>query len=272
MANLISPEGKTFLVTGGASGIGKHCVEIFLREGAKAVAILDVQVNVGEELAKQLNKTYPNKVIFIKCDVGDEKEVSEAFDKVLGHFKQLDVVMNNAGIMVDSPTGWRKACDVNWQGLVSCAIKGLKHMRRDEGGVGGTIINVSSIAALYKFRFLPIYNGSKMAVLHFSQSLAGGSFFEKTGVRILTVCFGATETALLQGLQDRTIDDIGAEEILVVSNEMKHQKVESAAAGVLKMFKEGANGSIWLSTDDKPAKDITPFIDAGFKEFEKAFI
>ncbi|XP_013140830.1 PREDICTED: 15-hydroxyprostaglandin dehydrogenase [NAD(+)]-like [Papilio polytes] len=272
MDNLISPEGKTFLVTGGASGIGKHCVETFLREGAKAVAILDVQVDVGQEVVKQLNETYPNKVIFIKCDVGDEKEVTEAFEKVIGHFKQLDVVMNNAGIMVDSPTGWRKACDVNWQGLVSSTLKGLKHMRQDEGGVGGTIINVSSIAALYKFRFLAIYNGSKMAVLHFSQSLACPPFFEKTGVRILTVCFGATETALLQGLTERTLDDLGAEEIVAISTQMKHQKVESAAAGVLKMFKEGANGSIWLSTDDKPAKDITPVVDSAFKEFEKAFI
>lgn len=45
-------------------------------------------------------------------------------------------------------------------------------MRKDEAGVGGTIINISSTAALVKFPFLPIYSGSKMAVLHFSQSLA----------------------------------------------------------------------------------------------------
>lgn len=58
------------------------------------------------------------------------------------------------------------------QGLVSLTMKGLKYMRKDEGGAGGTIINVASTAAITKLRYLPIYAGSKMAVLHFSQSLA----------------------------------------------------------------------------------------------------
>lgn len=51
-------------------------------------------------------------------------------------------------------------------------MKGLKHMRKDEGGTGGTIINIASTAAIYRWRHLPIYAGSKLAVLHFSQSLA----------------------------------------------------------------------------------------------------
>ena len=58
------------------------------------------------------------------------------------------------------------------QGVVSFTFKGVKHMRKDEGGVGGTIINIASIMALTKFPYLPVYCGAKMAVVQFSQCLA----------------------------------------------------------------------------------------------------
>lgn len=58
------------------------------------------------------------------------------------------------------------------QGVVSLTFKGLKHMRKDEGGSGGTIINISSTAALYNVPYVPTYSGCKAAVLHFSSCIA----------------------------------------------------------------------------------------------------
>ncbi|CAH2043372.1 unnamed protein product, partial [Iphiclides podalirius] len=257
-------EGKTFLVTGGASGLGARYVETFVKQGAKGVAILDVQVENGKKLAERLSKTYTSNVIFVECDVANEKEADEAFKIVLQQFKRLDVIINNAGIMVDNAASWRKASDVNWQGLVDFTMKGVKHMRKDEGGAGGTIINVSSIAGICRFPFLPIYCGSKAAVLHFSQSISGGSFYANTGVRVLTVCFGPTLTPLLDGLEKRVWDKSTANELKTVAS--YHQKAESAAEAVLKIFKEGPSGSIWLSSDDKPAQDITPVVSEAFAD------
>ncbi|KAH9638154.1 hypothetical protein HF086_014024 [Spodoptera exigua] len=194
---------KTFLITGGASGLGALYAEAFLKEGAMNVAILDIAEDLGKAKAENLNKAYGNKVIFVKCDVSKEEDIESAWDAVLAQFKQVDVIINNAGIMVDAPNMWRTASDVNWQGLVSFSLKGIKHMKKDEGGAGGTIVNIASTVTLTKLVAFPIYSGSKMAVLHFSQCIAMPPFFEHTGVRVLTLCLGLTDTALLENLVTR---------------------------------------------------------------------
>ncbi|KAI8439229.1 hypothetical protein MSG28_013070, partial [Choristoneura fumiferana] len=216
-------KGKTCLITGGASGIGALYVESYLREGAKFVAMLDIAEGKGKALAAKLNETYPGKVEFVKCDVSKEDSVTAAFNAVVSKVKQLDIIINNAGIMNDAENIWRTACDVNWQGLVSLTLKGVKHMRKDEGGAGGTVINVSSIAAFLMTPYLPIYNGSKAAVMHFSRCLAIDPFHAKTGVRVLTICFSATDTPLLEGLPERVIDPMHVQTIISSVDSLKNQ-------------------------------------------------
>ncbi|XP_063625799.1 15-hydroxyprostaglandin dehydrogenase [NAD(+)]-like isoform X2 [Cydia splendana] len=267
MAGLGDITGKTCLITGGASGLGALYAEAFLREGAKHVAILDIAEAKGKETAEQLNKTYPGKVTFIKCDVSDEDSISKCFNHVVETVKQLDVVINNAGILNDSPALWRKSCDVNWQGLVSFSMRAVKHMRKDEGGAGGTIVNIASIAALIPVGSTPIYNGSKSAVLHFSQSLSQAPFEETTGIRVLTICFGPTDTALMTELTGRVYDEKIGEGFVGVIAEITIQKTESAVAAFIAMFKNGPNGSVWLSEKNRPIQDITPKLQAFYNSF-----
>ncbi|KAI5637590.1 short chain dehydrogenase domain-containing protein [Phthorimaea operculella] len=200
-------EGKTFLITGGASGLGALYAEEFIKDGAKKVAIADIAEDAAQATAASLNSIFKNKVVFFKCDVSSEEEIAAIFDQVVAKLGRVDVLINNAGIMSDNPNIWRKACDVNWQGLVSFTMRAQQHMRHDEGGAGGTIINIASTAALHTFRHIPIYAGSKAAVLHFSYSLSRPPFFEQTGVRIIVMCIGATDTALLQGMKDRSYNE-----------------------------------------------------------------
>ncbi|KAJ8718409.1 hypothetical protein PYW08_002646 [Mythimna loreyi] len=260
---------KTFLITGGASGLGARFAESFLKLGAKNVIILDIAQELGKATAERLNKAHGDKAVFIKCDVSKEEDITNAFDSVLAQFKQIDVIINNAGVMADAPDTWRKAADLNWQGLVSFTLKGVQHMRKDEGGAGGTIINISSIAALVRVPYVPIYEGSKIAVLHFSQCLALDPFYDDTGIRVLTICFGATDTAILQNLESKSYHPkLG--KIMAASLVPKdaRQKVESAATALVEMFKIGAPGSIWLSIDNKPVREITSAIDRAFTDFE----
>lgn len=77
------------------------------------MAILDIAEDVGKAFAAELNKKYPDKVIFVKCDVGDESSIAAAFEEVVAKFGRLDVVFNNAGIMSDAPHAWWKMCSVN---------------------------------------------------------------------------------------------------------------------------------------------------------------
>ncbi|VVC99139.1 unnamed protein product, partial [Leptidea sinapis] len=138
-------QDKVFLITGGASGLGAEYVKIFLQLGAKSVAVLDIAEAASKTFVASLNEKFPGKAVFIKCDVSKEDVIKTAFQQVLDENKQIDVIINNAGVVNDSLDQWRTASEVNWQGVVSFTLKGMEHMRKDKGGTGGTIINISSI-------------------------------------------------------------------------------------------------------------------------------
>ncbi|XP_023937594.1 15-hydroxyprostaglandin dehydrogenase [NAD(+)]-like [Bicyclus anynana] len=263
MAQEWQVEGKNFLITGGASGLGAAYVEAFLKLGAENVAILDINEKRGKEFAAKLSETYESKAIFIKCDVSNEEEIKNSFEQVLTAFKRIDVIINNAGVMDDSIDVWRLSCDINWQGLVSFTRKGIEHMRKDKDGSGGTIINISSTAALTRVDILPTYCGSKAAVLHFSRSLSSQEFYDNTGVRILTLCLGPTATPLLDNIEPKTIDQKFSKSFLAYTTAYPYsnQSIESAVTAFVKMFREGNPGSVWLAARDRTGQDITSVLD-----------
>ncbi|KAL0869468.1 hypothetical protein ABMA27_005753 [Loxostege sticticalis] len=268
MSVLHQVEGKTFLITGGASGLGKGYVEAFLQEGAKSVAILDINEEAGKSHADKLNKVYPGKVVFIKCDISSEEELTEAFNEVVNRFKTVDVLINNAGVLNDSPQTWRKASCVNFNGMVSLTFKGLKHMSKDEGGQGGTIINVSSQTAFLRLPSIPAYAGAKAGILHFTYCISDG-IGEETGVRVMTICFGATDTPLLEnamqkGYDPKKTNGISAE-LMPHMHVFDLQKAESGVKGVVDAFKQGSNGTVWHSSHDKPVQDITSTIAKSYE-------
>ncbi|XP_050665832.1 15-hydroxyprostaglandin dehydrogenase [NAD(+)]-like isoform X4 [Leptidea sinapis] len=264
---------KVFLITGGASGLGAEYAKIFLQLGAKNVAILDIAEAVGKTFVASLNEKYPGKAMFIKCDVSKEDEIKTAFQQVLDANKRIDVIINNAGVGNDSLHQWRTASEVNWQGVVSFTLKGMEHMRKDKGGAGGTIINVSSIAALCKCAPFPIYGGAKLAVLHFGQTISLPPFFDNTGVRILTICFGGTLTPMVENILEQSMEKKLGETFLKTAVELTaFQRVDSAVTAFVKMFQEGEPGSIWLSINNKPGIDITSDINQAFDEFKMKWI
>lgn len=89
---------KTAIVTGGASGLGTAIAEHFASQGHN-VAVLDVSVDAGNELASKLATDHPEaRVIFKKCDVSSWKSQAEAFKEVYTHYGSIDIVVANAGI------------------------------------------------------------------------------------------------------------------------------------------------------------------------------
>lgn len=78
----------------------------------QAIAILDIAENAVKDL-KARCKPDSDRIIFIKCDVADEANLTKAFEQVLATVKRLDVIINCAGIMDDSPGQWSKSCDIN---------------------------------------------------------------------------------------------------------------------------------------------------------------
>jgi NAD(P)-dependent dehydrogenase (short-subunit alcohol dehydrogenase family) len=151
-------KGKIALVTGGASGIGYACAEIFAREGAK-VWIADANAEAGSKAARKL------KAEFVACDVGDAKQVRALVDALARGAKRLDVLVNNAGIAPSRPfldmteDDWDRVIRVNLKGafLVGQAAAKLMVAKKTQGA----IVNMSSVNAVLAIPGLAAYNVSK---------------------------------------------------------------------------------------------------------------
>jgi NAD(P)-dependent dehydrogenase (short-subunit alcohol dehydrogenase family) len=158
--------GKVAVVTGGAVGIGRACVERMAGEGA-AVAILDMLDDEGRALAARLADA-GHRVAFLHADVASETSVRDAIDAVVGQFGALHVLVNNAGISgTNKPTHelteaeWDRVQAVNVKGVFFCTKHAIPHLKR---AGGGSIVNLSSIAGLVGLGSVPPYHASKGAV------------------------------------------------------------------------------------------------------------
>ncbi|XP_049866995.1 15-hydroxyprostaglandin dehydrogenase [NAD(+)]-like [Pectinophora gossypiella] len=249
-------KNKVVIITGAASGIGEKVVRCLLQEDVKHISVLDVNEKAGVALQNELNSKYgANKIKFYKCDVTKDDQLFGAFASVKDDQGYLDVLINNAGIMNDSLPVYKKEIEINVTALVSGTLKALEIMRKDGGGRGGTVINISSVAGLTKMPMMPIYWATKAAVLQFSNCIGHDDYHARTGVRLLSICFGATETALLTKLAtfDKQMNDV----LEQTCRKYPVQSAESAARGLIDAYKNGVSGSIWLVNNNKPALDIS---------------
>ncbi len=163
-------EGKTALVTGGASGFGLGIVETFAREGAR-VAVLDV----NGEAAKRVADGIPG-AIAIGADVSKTADVNRAVEETVGALGSLDILVNNAGIshrnrpMLEvEEDEFDRVFAVNVKSIYLFARAAIPQMRRQGRGV---IVNVGSTAGLRPRPGLTWYNGTKGAVHAMTKSMA----------------------------------------------------------------------------------------------------
>ncbi|MFQ6776150.1 glucose 1-dehydrogenase [Cereibacter sphaeroides] len=158
--------GKTVIVTGGAVGIGRACVERMAGEGAE-VAVFDLLVSEGRALADALTAS-GREVAFWRVDVADEAAMRTAIDAAADRFGWLHVMVNNAGIS-GSPNPTDAVSEAEWDRVQAVNVKGvlfgtkhaIPHLR---AAGGGSIVNLSSIAGLVGVGGLAAYHASKGAV------------------------------------------------------------------------------------------------------------
>ena len=159
-------KGKVAIVTGAAMGIGRAIATRMSGEGAR-VALLDILDSEGAALAKELAASGPG-ARYWHCDVTDEMEVARVIGEIAGHFGQLDVLVNNAGIAgVDKPTHeiteaeWDLVQSINVKGVFFCTKHAIAPMR---AAGGGSIVNLSSIFGLVGSTGSAPYHAAKGAV------------------------------------------------------------------------------------------------------------
>jgi NAD(P)-dependent dehydrogenase (short-subunit alcohol dehydrogenase family) len=183
-------QGKTALVTGGASGLGLAICQRYVAEGA-SVIIADIDAEAGEALAAELG----DAARFVRLDVSLESDWPAAMSQI----DQLDVLVNNAGITtlgsIEDVTleQFRHEFEVDVVGVFLGCKAGVAKMK----GGGGSIINMSSMTGVRAQADLVAYNGAKAAVTHMTKSVAIHCAKQGYGIRCNSVHPGLIRTPII---------------------------------------------------------------------------
>jgi len=187
-------EGKTALITGGASGIGKATAELFVHEGAKVV-VSDIDPK-GEEVAAAL-RSEGGEARFMAHDVREEQDWERVVALAIDTFGRLDVLVNNAGVSMSKPVTemelaeWRGLMAVNLDSVFLGCKVGVRALRRSGGGA---IVNVSSVAGRVGIPGASAYSASKAAVRYLTKSVA--LEVARDGIRVNSVLPGSVATPI----------------------------------------------------------------------------
>ncbi|UCR90089.1 3-oxoacyl-ACP reductase [Mycetocola spongiae] len=199
MTNIISNrlEGRSAVITGGASGIGLATARRLAAEGAHVV-IADIDPASGERAAAEVGG------IFVRVDVTNEEEVKNLYQVTFDTYGSVDIAFNNAGIspaddasiLETGIDAWRRVQDVNLTSVYYCCKYALPFMQRQGKG---SIINTASFVAVMGAATSQIsYSASKGGVLAMSREL--GVEFARQGIRVNALCPGPVNTPLLKEL------------------------------------------------------------------------
>ncbi len=190
-------EGKVAIISGGSSGIGAATAEKFVQEGAK-LEILDVN-QVGSKLAKRLRSSGFD-ASFRACDVSDENAVEETIGEIVSKRRRVDVLFNNAGIVLIKPLSettkaeFDRVVGVNLGGTFLLSKHVIPVMQKQKGGV---IINMASVAAHVGQVYHTIYGSTKGAILSLTRALAWE--LAPYNIRVNSVSPGSVDTPMLRG-------------------------------------------------------------------------
>ncbi|MGE0361612.1 MAG: 3-hydroxyacyl-CoA dehydrogenase [Vicinamibacterales bacterium] len=200
-------EGKRFIATGGASGLGRAAAEAIVGAGGYVV-VLDVNAEVGEATARALGE----RAIFVKADVTSEAEVQAAVDAAV-HAGGLHGVVNAAGIgpaaKVLGRNGphpldlFEKTIRINLTGtfnVIRLAAAAIAKNTPDDSGERGVIVNTASIAAYDGQIGQPAYAASKGGIVGLTLPVARE--FAPLGIRVVTIAPGIFDTPLLAALPE----------------------------------------------------------------------
>jgi 3(or 17)beta-hydroxysteroid dehydrogenase len=186
--------GKVAIVTGGASGLGAADARMLAREGARVV-LTDVNEAAGSALARELDAH------FVRQDVADEASWAALVSGVVQRYGRLDVLVNNAGIAIVADIEhttteiWRRTLAVHLDGTFFGCRAAIPAMA---AGGGGSIVNMSSTAALVGIPPFLAYSAAKGGIRSLTKAVAIHCRTRKNGIRCNSVHPGSIDTPMVQ--------------------------------------------------------------------------
>ena len=208
---------RVAIVTGGASGIGLATVVRLAAEGA-TVVVADLDADAAATAARRVTDTGGAPAHACRCDVANEEEVTACVAQAVRDYKHVDVIVNNAGLMVFKPLDEHTRED--WLRLLAVDLLGAFFFIREAFRVmtpGGAIVNVSSIHAVETTPLVASYAAAKAALVSLTRSAAIEG--KARGIRVNAVLPGAIDTPMLwenpnikSGLEQIQQADVGRPE------------------------------------------------------------
>ena len=197
--NWLGLDGQVVIVTGGASGIGKHVVDTLVKVGAKAVAV-DLNVKTGDEL---------DGAYCVQCNVTDPESVNQMVQAVLAKYGKIDALVNNAGITRDTllmrmkEEDFKQVIDTNLVGTFNVTKNVISYMMKARNG---RIINISSVVGISGNAGQTNYAASKAGIIGFTKSLA--KEVASRNITVNAVAPGFIDTQMTAGLKEDIKEEI----------------------------------------------------------------
>lgn len=194
MENLIT--GKTAIITGASSGIGAKVAEHLASEGANVVLAARRKEKL-ETVVKDINRAGNGRALAIVTDVSNRLDVEDTVEKAKEAFGEIDIYVNNAGLMLSSVVqegnveAWDQMIDVNIKGVlygINAVLPGMKARST------GHIINISSVSGHEVTKASTVYSATKFAARALSMGLE--KELARTGVRVTNISPGMVDTDL----------------------------------------------------------------------------
>jgi meso-butanediol dehydrogenase/(S,S)-butanediol dehydrogenase/diacetyl reductase len=215
-------KNKVAIVTGAAGGIGLACAQRLGNEGARVV-LADRDEARLQQACGDLRKSGADHVLSSRCDVGVEADVTGTVDLAISQWGQLDIVVNNAGLMLFKPIeqlneeDWLRVLQVDLIGAFFFTKQAFLKMRR-----GGAIVNVASVHALETSALVSTYAAAKAALVSLTRSAAIEG--KPKGIRVNAILPGAVDTPMLwsnpnvkSGAEKVRPEDVGTVEDIAAS-------------------------------------------------------
>ncbi len=221
-----SLKGKTALVTGAASGIGRNIAHVFAQAGA-AVAVADLNQSGADAVAQEIIAA-GGRALGVAMDVADEAQVDAGFARAVAGLGEIDVLVANAGIQIVNPieqfafADWKRLLAIHLDGAFLCTKAALRSMYKDNRG--GVVMYMGSVHSHEASPLKSAYVAAKHGLLGLARVLAkeGGS----KGVRSHVLCPGFVRTPLVDKQIPEQAKELGISEQDVVRNVMLRNTVD----------------------------------------------
>lgn len=213
--------GKVAVITGGANGIGKATVELFVEQGAKVV-FADINAERGEPMARALGEA----VRFRQADVANDDDMQALVDLAVAEFGGLHIMFNHAGIadkmyprLMDDPldrNDFQRVMNVNLRSVMVGTKLAAVHMSKHGGG---SIINTSSMGGLKAGRGTTVYRASKVAINFFTKCAAID--LGEYNIRVNAIAPGMIDTGMSEIRDRMVVKDVPPDKVALVREALK---------------------------------------------------